>query len=431
MDWRRSGGNISDTIDQSEPITIQKRESFLVYIFMFQYYIIIKLIASPLLFSMFAVTASKWVSEIDSIWKFQRYQLVIDFANRLPIPEPFSLFYYIYIMARYGISFLDKSINSITSKVSTRFVDKSNLTQNFTFDSFTCCAQMKKKPTSSKCNENNNKISPQDCLYWKQLAAEYFDTEMNKLMEANIQHKEWESIQEISEEIEYEKRVLREIKGKIGELEKNLQFRELTDDNRKCKGENYLSHQSPYPGTQIGRYPLAQKYRCWHIAHFSYEPVCYTKPDEEFPPNLKMFLDRDILGIKMKTRRNEGLLVKIPQYKWNDKDVDEKGVVIDRRSWHYSLETNRPVDENRSYPPYKLAENFLPLNPIGRTGVCGKGALPRWGPNHYCIIIIMQNQTNPTNGTVKVLLECQKNKKQLIEVGYMLVMHILAPGLIE
>lgn len=30
---------------------------------------------------------------------------------------------------------------------------------------------------------------------------------------------------------------------------------------------------------------------------------------------------------------------------------------------------------------YKI-ENGYPLNPIGRTGISGRGVLGRWGPNH-------------------------------------------------
>lgn len=30
---------------------------------------------------------------------------------------------------------------------------------------------------------------------------------------------------------------------------------------------------------------------------------------------------------------------------------------------------------------YKI-ENGYPLNPIGRTGIIGRGVLGRWGPNH-------------------------------------------------
>ena len=85
-----SAFNRSNTIPTTEPI-IEEEESLIMYLFVYQYFIILKLIVGPLLFSIFSVTASKWVQEIDVIWKFQRYHLVIDFANRLPIPEPFSL----------------------------------------------------------------------------------------------------------------------------------------------------------------------------------------------------------------------------------------------------------------------------------------------------------------------------------------------------
>lgn len=29
-----------------------------------------------------------------------------------------------------------------------------------------------------------------------------------------------------------------------------------------------------------------------------------------------------------------------------------------------------------------VIQNGLPLNPIGRTGISGRGVLGRWGPNH-------------------------------------------------
>lgn len=80
---------------------IIEEKSWILYIFVFQFYIVLKLIVGPLLFSIFAATASKWVTEIDYIWKFQRYHLVIEFDNRLAIPEPFTLFYYLYQLGLY------------------------------------------------------------------------------------------------------------------------------------------------------------------------------------------------------------------------------------------------------------------------------------------------------------------------------------------
>ena len=42
---------------------------------------------------------------------------------------------------------------------------------------------------------------------------------------------------------------------------------------------------------------------------------------------------------------------------------------------------------------YTLDAGGYPLNPMGRTGLCGRGVLPRWGPNHAEICIIARYYT--------------------------------------
>lgn len=274
-------------------------------------------------------------------------------------------------------------------------------------------------------------IPPDDCIYWKQLAAEYFDDEMKKLKDSNM-IQEWEYIKEISEEIEYEKRVLREIRGKIGELEKNLESRNRPNESAPTKSGNdefYLSRMSPYPGTQINRYPLPRKYTSWQIAYFAYEPPCYSQKVEEFPTQLVPYLDQDILKLKQdKLRSIHATTLRIPAYCWNGTEV-AKGVLIDRRSWkQLNFDPSRTLMEYigdcRRFVQYKLDEGFLPLNPSGRTGIGGKGALPRWGPNHYSILIVIQNPSNPATpgggggGEInsRLLLQCIGSHRQLIEV---------------
>ena len=72
------------------------QSGFWPYIFTFQFLIFLKLILMTLLYALFASTASKLQSDTDSIWKFQRYTLVIDFANRPPLHAPLSIFLYCY-----------------------------------------------------------------------------------------------------------------------------------------------------------------------------------------------------------------------------------------------------------------------------------------------------------------------------------------------
>lgn len=44
---------------------------------------------------------------------------------------------------------------------------------------------------------------------------------------------------------------------------------------------------------------------------------------------------------------------------------------------------------------YKIV-NKVPLNPIGRTGVRGRGVLGRWGPNHAADPIVTRWKRNET-----------------------------------
>ncbi|KAL1439189.1 hypothetical protein MTO96_047405 [Rhipicephalus appendiculatus] len=60
------------------------------------------------------------------------------------------------------------------------------------------------------------------------------------------------------------------------------------------------------------------------------------------------------------------------------------GISIDRRSWI--------VDADGTNIVYILESEGVPRNPSGRTGLKGKGALPRWGPNHYVLFIISRYQ---------------------------------------
>ncbi len=49
---------------------------------------------------------------------------------------------------------------------------------------------------------------------------------------------------------------------------------------------------------------------------------------------------------------------------------------------------------------YRLDPNTgAPLNPMGRTGLLGKGLLPRWGPNHSIVIVVTRWSRNPKSGT--------------------------------
>ncbi|CAF0797018.1 unnamed protein product [Didymodactylos carnosus] len=83
------------------------------------------------------------------------------------------------------------------------------------------------------------------------------------------------------------------------------------------------------------------------------------------------------------------------------------------------------VDRRSVYKHYKV-RNGLPLNPIGRTGLIGRGCLLRWGPNIYHYVILCRWKRDlygnillhPTDGRkiLEVLLEIQERGRETTDL---------------
>nr|XP_050853132.1 ADP-ribose pyrophosphatase, mitochondrial isoform X3 [Vespula vulgaris] len=100
-----------------------------------------------------------------------------------------------------------------------------------------------------------------------------------------------------------------------------------------------------YPHSKIKRFEVQESKVSWNIEYPEYEPIKYTAPSIQNKP----WADPEI-----------GSASFVP--KWNA--IDGK---IDRKSY---------------MGEYVINEDGYPLNPVGRTGIVGRGVLGRWGPNH-------------------------------------------------
>ncbi|XP_017283559.1 ADP-ribose pyrophosphatase, mitochondrial isoform X1 [Kryptolebias marmoratus] len=99
-----------------------------------------------------------------------------------------------------------------------------------------------------------------------------------------------------------------------------------------------------YPGSSIKRFPVPDDKVGWGQKWPQYDPVSYTAPE----------------------------VLKKPA--WADPDVGSS----------FSPKFNAvdgAVDRTSFEGSYRV-ENGKPLNPLGRTGLTGRGLLGRWGPNH-------------------------------------------------
>ncbi|XP_009930580.2 ADP-ribose pyrophosphatase, mitochondrial isoform X1 [Opisthocomus hoazin] len=102
---------------------------------------------------------------------------------------------------------------------------------------------------------------------------------------------------------------------------------------------------SPYPGSRVERSQVPEDKVGWLIEWKDYNPVEYTAMSVLAGPI------------------------------WADPQIDDKG---------FSPKFNERDGEveRRSLNSVYVVENGRPRNPVGRTGLTGRGLLGRWGPNH-------------------------------------------------
>ncbi|CAH2308050.1 ADP-ribose pyrophosphatase, mitochondrial isoform X1 [Pelobates cultripes] len=126
---------------------------------------------------------------------------------------------------------------------------------------------------------------------------------------------------------------------------------------------------SPYPGSQVNRWPVPSEKVSWSIEWPEYKPVEYTAPSVLAQPP---WADPPLSDGKFS-----------PQFNTLDGKVQRESL---EGTYH--------------------TENGTPRNPAGRTGIIGRGLLGRWGPNHAADPIITrwkrdaagQRVTDPGSG---------------------------------
>ncbi|KAM5152280.1 ADP-ribose pyrophosphatase, mitochondrial isoform 2-T2 [Mantella aurantiaca] len=120
---------------------------------------------------------------------------------------------------------------------------------------------------------------------------------------------------------------------------------------------------SPYPGSQMDRWPVPPGKVIWSADWPEYRPVEYTAP---------AVLARPV---------------------WADPPHSEEGF----RPLYNALDGSV---QRASLGGAYLVEDGRPRNPAGRTGVTGRGLLGRWGPNHAADPIITRWKRNSSGEKV-------------------------------
>ncbi|KAI3380070.1 hypothetical protein SNEBB_006965 [Seison nebaliae] len=161
------------------------------------------------------------------------------------------------------------------------------------------------------------------------------------------------------------------------------EVKQLKEGKRKIipKPLHEKARSSPYTRTKLERFEVEDKYVPWEVLFPKYEPIEFTSP-KFVGPKRRPYADPDF--------PNEQ--VNHPA-RWNEIDAS------------YGL--NRKSHEGT----YKIVDD-VPLNPRGRTGLCGRGHLGFWGPNHATDPIVSRWKMNKETNEI----ESGRDRKPIMQL---------------
>lgn len=127
-------------------------------------------------------------------------------------------------------------------------------------------------------------------------------------------------------------------------------------------------YESHYPDTQVERAYVSEKKQPWNEQVSDYKPGYYSEPC------LKASDCDPEIG-------TEGFN---PQFNVVDGDVDRR----------------RPPSAIFKRPKIYNVEDGYPINPVGRTGLRGRGSLRRWGPN-FLVVYMIERGNEPVEYAIQ------------------------------
>ncbi|CAF2382653.1 unnamed protein product [Rotaria sp. Silwood2] len=297
--------------------------------------------------------------------------------------------------------------------------------------------------TENKKNKNNiqnhNTEDSEANLYWKYKAAEYYakTQEADKVQEKidNLSN----CITNIQKDVNVQRKSLRQINDHVGSLDRLMidlhilieKIRSAIQGGNKSlpkvdKFAHILSRESPYIYTNEPRFPVTERYISWKIQFDLYDPIVISLPKEHvcFKDSERPFVEPDIIKSisdddhadlvdddedespvgddtnatpsvpldqsdlyeSIEEPVTNDIIIPFTDFKWNQtvelQLSNGNKIIIDRTTWITSSEDN-------TSPTYQLDPHLsIPLNPMGRTGARGRGALIRWGPNKSIMAVI-------------------------------------------
>ncbi|XP_072724021.1 transient receptor potential cation channel subfamily M member 2 isoform X4 [Ciconia boyciana] len=330
-----------------------------------------------LLIAMFNYTFQQVQEHTDQIWKFQRHDLIEEYHGRPPAPPPFILLNHLQILVRRGLlrrpathhkqlkEKLEK--NEEAALLSWERYLKENYLQH------------------QQCQEKQNTEQKiRDIAQRVDLLAELLDLDRVKstgLVEQRLVSLE-DQVHQSAQALRWIMKALQGNDFSSGEdmppvgFSKASEMKEVDLEGKPEESQplyHVLARNLLYPGSHTPRFPVPDEKVPWEVDFPLYNPPAYSADHKDmavqdpFSPSLDSLL-------KINYNTMDGL--------------------IDRQSFHglYAV------------------QDGLPLNPMGRTGLQGRGRLRCFGPNHALHPIVTRWRRNLDGSIIR------KSLKKMLEV---------------
>ncbi|XP_058379228.1 transient receptor potential cation channel subfamily M member 2 isoform X11 [Diceros bicornis minor] len=332
-----------------------------------------------LLIAMFNYTFQQVQEHTDQIWKFQRHDLIEEYHNRPPAPPPFIVLSHLHLVVKRVILKIPakrhkqlKNKLEESEEAALLFWEtylKENYLQNQQY-------QQQQRP-EQKIQDISNKVDAMvDLLEMEHVkrsgSVEQRLASLEEQVTQTARALHWivKTLKDGGFGLEADVPTLASQKASEGQ-DPELHSRQEEEDPGDAHHVN--ARHLLYPSSLITRFPVPNEKVPWETEFLIYNPPFYTAE-----------------------RKDKGV-------------VDPVGSALEPLSGIRYNAVDGPVDRRSSHGPYAVRDG-LPLNPMGRTGLRGRGALRYFGPNHSLQPVVTRWRRNQ-DGAI-----CRKSIKKMLEV---------------
>ncbi|CAI9175994.1 unnamed protein product [Rangifer tarandus platyrhynchus] len=332
-----------------------------------------------LLIAMFNYTFQQVQERTDQIWKFQRHDLIEEYQGRPPAPPPFILLSHLHL-------FIKRVVLKIPAKRHKQFKNKLEKNEEAALLSW----EIYLKENYLQEQQFQRKQSPEQKI---QDISDKVDAivdllEMAPLKQSGAVEQRLASLEEQAAQtataVHWIVKALRDSGFGSGEGVPTLVPEKASvgrgpelDSRSKAEDTGDAYHVNArhllYPSSSVLRFPVPNEKVPWETEFLMYNPPFYTADRK----------DKDL--------------------------VDPVGDALEPLSKISYNAVDGPLDRRSFHGVYAVRDG-LPLNPMGRTGLRGRGDLSCFGPNHTLQPVITRWRRS-LDGAI-----CRKSVKKMLEV---------------